>query len=101
MLTSSKSFADIEEIAQQCRYSDCRHEHEPECAIREAVENGTLSIERFESYKKLQKELEYEGLDSRQRENAKIKRMFGSKGEMKKQLDYVKNKNMKSNSPRK
>lgn len=89
----SKSFADIEEIAQKCRYLDCKHIHEPECAVREAVENGTLSRERFGSYQKLQRELEYEGLNSRQRENAKIKRMFGGKGQMKKQLDYVKNKN--------
>lgn len=86
----TKSFADIEELAQRCHYSDCKHIHEPKCAVREAVENGTLSIERLESYLKLQKELEYEGLDSRQRENVKIRRMFGSKGQMKKQLDYVK-----------
>ncbi len=59
----TKSFADIEELAQRCHYSDCKHIHEPKCAVREAVENGTLSIERLESYLKLQKELEYEGLE--------------------------------------
>ena len=88
----SKSFADIEEISRRCRYSDCKHRHEPGCAVREAIEKGLLSRERFESYQKLQRELEYAGLDFKQREKAKIKRMFGSMGEMKKKLDYIKNK---------
>ncbi|MGI6574625.1 MAG: ribosome small subunit-dependent GTPase A [bacterium] len=88
----AKSFADIEEIASQCRYADCKHQQEPGCAVLQAIEDGTLSRSRLDSYLKLQRELEYEGLNWKQRESAKIKRMFGSKGEMKKQLDHIKHK---------
>jgi ribosome biogenesis GTPase len=37
----------------QCRLSDCTHLHEPDCAIRAAVVDGTLDVERYESYGKL------------------------------------------------
>ncbi len=43
-------FAEFVPIAGGCRYSDCTHIHEPECAVREAVEGGKLSIERYASY---------------------------------------------------
>jgi len=79
----SKTFGDIEEIAAMCRFRDCSHESESGCAIKEAIENGALSEKRFDSYKKLQREAEYEGLNSKQRENHKINQYFGSKNEMK------------------
>ncbi|MBR0596998.1 ribosome small subunit-dependent GTPase A [Sinanaerobacter chloroacetimidivorans] len=88
----SKTFEEIEELASQCKYGDCSHTTEPGCALRKAIETGIISRERFESYQKLQKELGYEGLNSRQLEQEKIKRMFGSKGEMKQTMKYVKNK---------
>ncbi|HEX3030194.1 MAG TPA: ribosome small subunit-dependent GTPase A [Clostridia bacterium] len=50
-------FGDIEELAVQCRFYDCRHENEPGCAIREALESGMLERKRWESWLKLQKEL--------------------------------------------
>jgi ribosome biogenesis GTPase / thiamine phosphate phosphatase len=53
-----EAFEDVEELAAHCRFADCSHEHEPGCAVREAVANGTLPAERFESYRKLQRELE-------------------------------------------
>lgn len=53
------AFHDVEELAAGCRYSDCRHGNEPGCAIRSALEDGTLSRERMASYIKLQKELAY------------------------------------------
>jgi ribosome biogenesis GTPase len=89
----SKSFEDIEELAAGCRYRDCSHTTEPGCAVRGAIESGTISEERFENYKKLQKEISYEGLSSRQLEHEKIKRMFGSMGEMKQVMRYAKDKN--------
>ena len=55
------AFADIEELAQHCRFRDCRHENEPGCAVREAIENGTLDASRFESYKKIKTEAKYSG----------------------------------------
>ena len=47
------SFNDIEELAMQCRFSDCRHDKEPDCAIRLAVQNGKLDARRWESFLKL------------------------------------------------
>jgi ribosome biogenesis GTPase len=51
------TFSEISELAAQCRFSDCSHETEPGCAIRGALNDGTLSRERWESYSKLQREL--------------------------------------------
>ena len=53
-----QTFGDVEEIARRCRFSDCNHDREPGCAIREALLDGTLSRERWDSYVKLQRELE-------------------------------------------
>jgi ribosome biogenesis GTPase / thiamine phosphate phosphatase len=53
-----QTFGDIEEIARRCRFSDCNHDREPGCAVREALQDGTLSAERWDSYLKLQRELE-------------------------------------------
>ena len=36
------AFADIDELASRCKFSDCRHEHEPGCAVREAIEEGII-----------------------------------------------------------
>jgi len=52
-------FDDIEEIAGQCFFSDCRHQDEPGCAVREALAAGKIDTGRYESYEKLQKELKY------------------------------------------
>jgi ribosome biogenesis GTPase len=51
------TFGEISELAAKCKFSDCGHEEEPGCAVREALGNGTLSEERFSSYRKLQREL--------------------------------------------
>lgn len=54
-----KSFSDIEKLAAHCRFSDCTHENEPGCAVREAVRNGFLDEDRLLSYKKLRAENAY------------------------------------------
>lgn len=51
-----ETFSDIGELTQQCRFNDCSHKSEPGCAIKEALENGALTIERWKSYEKLLKE---------------------------------------------
>jgi ribosome biogenesis GTPase len=51
------SFDDIEDLAGTCRFRDCRHQSEPGCAIKDAIESGRLSADRFRSYVKLKKEL--------------------------------------------
>lgn len=88
----SRSFEDVAELSERCRFRDCTHTNEPGCAVREAIETGELSKERFENYKKLLKEASYDSLNSRMLEREKIKNMFGSLGEMKQAMKYVKNK---------
>jgi len=51
------AFQDIIELAKECKFSDCRHVTEPGCAVKKAIEDGTLSEVRLESYRKLQREL--------------------------------------------
>jgi ribosome biogenesis GTPase len=50
-------FEDIEELALTCRFTDCGHATEPGCAIKAALDAGTLDAGRFQSYRKLQREL--------------------------------------------
>lgn len=52
-----QAFADVEALAAQCRFGDCTHEHEPGCAVRQAVEDGTLDGPRFRSFVALRREL--------------------------------------------
>ena len=54
-----ETFSDIEELATTCRFNDCAHHTEPGCAIRAALEDGTLELGRWTSYQKLQRELEH------------------------------------------
>jgi ribosome biogenesis GTPase len=49
-------FADVEELARDCRFSDCGHRDEPGCAVRAAVEAGELPERRLESWHRLQRE---------------------------------------------
>ena len=51
-----QAFADVESYLGKCRFSDCKHEREPGCAIRAAIEAGQLDISRWESYQKLSEE---------------------------------------------
>jgi ribosome biogenesis GTPase len=55
-----ETFADIEELARDCRFGDCRHEGEPGCAVRSAIESGTLDAARVENRKKLEREQEFQ-----------------------------------------
>jgi ribosome biogenesis GTPase len=56
----ASAFADIAELAEDCRFRDCAHEAEPGCAVRAAVAAGDLDADRFASYTKLARELEFE-----------------------------------------
>ena len=55
-----ETFDDVAAIIDGCRFRDCTHADEPGCAIREAVGSGVISMQRWDSYQKLQKELSYE-----------------------------------------
>lgn len=50
------SFDDIAELARSCRFRDCRHDQEPGCAVKAAVDEGTLDARRYESFVKLARE---------------------------------------------
>jgi len=55
----AETFDDVEELAARCRFNDCRHDSEPGCAIRAALDDGALDQARYESYLKLQREIRY------------------------------------------
>lgn len=52
----AQTFAEIEELAQHCRFTDCGHTTEPDCAVQAAVAAGELPARRLDSYRKLQRE---------------------------------------------
>jgi len=70
------AFDDIAELAGRCRFADCAHGREPGCAVRSALAGGTLDVERFESWRKLQRELERlaRNQDARARSDARKER---------------------------
>jgi ribosome biogenesis GTPase len=50
-------FDDVEELKLKCKFSDCGHKSEPGCAIKNAISNGSITNDRWNSYIKLQKEV--------------------------------------------
>ena len=57
--TLDATFADVAQLAAQCRFTDCSHHNEPGCAIQRALEDGSLAPERWQSFQKLQREQAY------------------------------------------
>jgi ribosome biogenesis GTPase len=51
------TFDDVVGLAGGCRFNDCSHDHEPGCAVQAALADGTLPRERYDSWRKLQREL--------------------------------------------
>jgi ribosome biogenesis GTPase len=72
-----ETFDEIEALAIDCRFTDCRHRDEPRCAVKAAVEAGRLSGARLESYLKLQDELGH--LARQQDERAQLEHKRRSK----------------------
>lgn len=64
-----ETFAEIVALAQQCRFHDCQHEHEPDCAIQHALATGQLDLKRFLNYQKLQREMNHLNRKQNQRAN--------------------------------
>ncbi len=79
----TKSFSDIDELAFDCKFNDCTHKNEPNCAVQKAIKDGVLSVERLESYWKLKKETKYQGLNAKMIEREKINEILSSMGGMK------------------
>jgi len=76
-----ETFADVLEFAPGCRFRDCRHESEPGCAVKAAIEASGLPADRYESYLKLRSERESldKQRDERAQLDAKRKARAGSK----------------------
>jgi len=76
----SQTFADIDALAAECRFGDCRHEGEPGCAVRAALSAGTLDEARLENRRKLLREQEFlrrkMDPEARHEEKERIKRLF-------------------------
>lgn len=51
------SFPEFVELADGCKFSDCTHDHEPECAVRSAAESGEVAPVRYDTYLRLLEEL--------------------------------------------
>jgi ribosome biogenesis GTPase len=65
-----ETFDDVEALAAGCHFTDCRHRDEPRCAVKQAVADGALPQERYDSYHKLQQEMSH--LERQQDERAQI-----------------------------
>ncbi len=87
------AFADITQLAQHCRFNDCTHTNEPGCAVQQAIAEGELPLARLDSFLRLQQEADQNTqLRGKAREQAKIKRMFGSKKQMRAVIQASRNK---------
>lgn len=88
----SKAFADIDELSTQCKFHDCTHTSEPNCAVQNAIKTGLLSAERLANYLKLKKEAKYDGLNAKQIEVEKLSCMFAELGGIKNARKFLKEK---------
>jgi ribosome biogenesis GTPase / thiamine phosphate phosphatase len=76
----SQAFADIDALAIRCRFTNCSHGTEPDCAVQAAIDAGALDPERLENWRKLQRELEFlqrkSDPEARQTEKQRIKKLM-------------------------
>jgi len=82
----AQTFADINQLAAQCRFTNCRHEREPGCAVQAALQAGTLDPARLENRSKLLREQAFlqRKIDpaARAQEKLRIKRLTKSAREI-------------------
>ena len=64
-----KTFAEIVNLAQNCRFKNCAHMDEPGCAVTEAVKNGELPAKRYQNYLKIRKESEFHEMSYLEKRN--------------------------------
>jgi ribosome biogenesis GTPase / thiamine phosphate phosphatase len=70
------AFADLAELAAGCRFNDCVHETEPDCAVRAAIAGGLLDPERLRNYRRLERELLVVSARSSSRVRRELKRRW-------------------------
>jgi ribosome biogenesis GTPase len=88
-----EGFDDVAEIAAECAFSDCTHTHEPNCAVKLALDEGRLDHGRYESYVKLLREQRW--IQSRQTNSGQMKRKLEAKKRQKEQKKELKKKGKK------
>lgn len=85
----SKSFSDIEHYLGKCKFTDCHHKNEPGCAIKAAIRDGEISLDRWESYLKLSTEIRFiEDKDDYLREKNKYHKKLSVMIKQWKKVDY-------------
>lgn len=75
--TVDRSFTDITELADGCRFRDCTHRSEPGCAVKRAVEDGTVSAKRLENWQRLRREAASAELRADSHAHHQAERRFG------------------------
>ena len=85
-------FDDIEELASQCKFSDCKHQSEPGCAVRRAIKRGELDEERYNSYIKMGREIKYFENRKDQKANLEEKKRWNKISKMAKEHTKLKYK---------
>lgn len=75
--TVGASFADVEELAEGCRFRDCAHGSEPGCAVRAAVDDGTLDPRRLDAWTAMRREAEAAMVRADEHARRKAERRFG------------------------
>lgn len=95
-----KFFSDIDGLASKCKFTDCSHVSEPNCAVQQAIRDGELSVKRHSSFIKLKKEAKYVGLSSKQIEAEKFNTIFAGVGGMKKARKVTKEKQKQAGKTR-
>ena len=71
----AETFNDIDALAEGCRFRDCRHASEPDCAVLAAAKDGALSSTRLESFRKLQHEQAFQLTQQDERARLEVKRL--------------------------
>jgi ribosome biogenesis GTPase len=82
----AETFGDIAELASNCRFRNCRHDTEPGCAVKGAVDAGAIEPARYASYLKLQREQEDVGKKRQERQLTESKRQAKVQGKALKSL---------------
>ncbi len=68
-----RSFSDIEELASECKFNDCTHTKEPDCAVKAAIRDGRLPAERMGNYQKMLKEQAHQERKAKEAEIAQAR----------------------------
>ncbi|MDF2513670.1 MAG: rsgA, partial [Herbinix sp.] len=79
-----QSFSDVNDLIQECRFSDCTHTNEPGCAVRIALENGELSEKRWKSYLKILRESNFQSAKESRNKAKEKKQLVKMKADDKK-----------------